>query len=234
MSKNSRMNEKQIAEFETRLGYQFNHHDVLQEALTHSSAAPGSQSHNERLEFLGDRVLGLVIAELLIEKFPATDEGGLARRLNALVRKEACAEVATMMDLGTVLVMNQAEARAGGRTKLAILGNACEAVLAAVYLDGGYAAAHGVVAGLWAPLLEEVADVKRDPKTALQEWIQKNGGDVPTYSVVSRDGPDHAPKFVMQADAKGYTPTQGAGSSKREAEQVAAEAMLRQEGIWDE
>lgn len=234
MSPQRHVNEQQIAELETRLGYQFKDHGVLREALTHSSAASDYQSHNERLEFLGDRVLGLVIAELLIERFPTTDEGGLARRLNALVRKEACAEVAMAMKLGAALVMNQAEARAGGRTKLAILGNACEAVLAAVYLDGGYAGAHDVVARLWAPLLEEAVDVKRDPKTALQEWIQKNGGDVPTYSVISRDGPDHAPKFVMQADVKGYTPTQGEGSSKREAEQVAAEAMLRREGIWDE
>lgn len=207
-------------------------------ALTHSSygatQGQGKPRNFERLEFLGDRVLGLVIADLLFAHFPETDEGGLAKRLNALVRKETCALVAEKIDLGAYLLMSPGEAGAGGRSKMAILGNACEALIGAVYLDGGLDAARRFIETNWLELIDEVRSAPQDAKTTLQEWAQARGLEPPTYEVKRREGPDHAPTFTITVTLKDKGPADGVGSSKRSAEQAAAETMLRREGVWDD
>jgi len=188
---------------------------------------------NERLEFMGDRVLGLVIAEWLLSDFPEAAEGDLAVRYNALVRKEACADVAGRINLGKYLVLGPGEDRGGGRQKAAILADACEAVIAALYLDGGLAVAQRFIQAEWQPLLSEPAR-RVDAKTALQEWTQGRALGVPSYKAIGRSGPDHAPEFDVQVEINGLAPITGSGSSKRIAEQAAARAMLRREKVWNE
>lgn len=208
--------------------YSFVDMSYLELAVTHASAS--SRKDNERLEFLGDRVLGLVVADRLFTNYPNDQEGALARRLNALVRKETCAEVAREIGLGSVLVMDESEERTGGRTKNAILGNACEALIAAIYLDGGLEAGAAFIDRYWAAKLADVEDVSRDPKTALQEWAHRQYGVVPAYVVVSRSGPDHAPQFFVEVTVGDLPPSSGEGNSKRAAEQMAAEALLERVG----
>jgi len=218
------------------IGHRFSSDEYLLRALTHSSygANHGREKPRnfERLEFLGDRVLGLVIADLLFVRFPETDEGGLAKRLNALVRKETCALVAEKIDLGAYLLMSPGEVEAGGRAKMAILGNACEALIGALYLDGGLEVARGFIETNWLKLIDDVENAPQDAKTALQEWAQARGVEPPTYKVKRREGPDHAPVFTMAVTLKDRVPAEGVGTSKRIAEQAAAEAMLRREGVW--
>tara|TARA_R110000824_G_scaffold399843_1_gene606029 strand:+ start:118320 stop:119021 length:702 start_codon:yes stop_codon:yes gene_type:complete len=220
---------------EGRLGHSFADLSLLQRALQHSSAQDRNRNHvsNERLEFMGDRVLGLVIAEWLLDALPSANEGELAVRYNALVRKEACADVATRIDLGRYLVLGPGEDRAGGRKKAAILADACEAVIAALYLDGGLSAARGFIVAEWQPLLSEPGRAT-DAKTALQEWSQGKGRGIPTYKAVGRSGPDHAPQFEVQVEINGITPMTGNGNSKRLAEQAAARAVLLRENVWNE
>jgi ribonuclease III len=213
--------------FEDRLGYRFKDPDLLTRALTHASVtATGS---NERLEFFGDRVLGLVIAEKLYALYPADPEGTLALKLNALVRSEACAKAAEKIGLGDVLILANSESSSGGRRKSAILAGACEALIAALYLDGGFEVARDFIERNWEDQFESLSHDMRDAKTALQEWAQsKKGGAAPVYRLVKREGPDHAPRFVVEVGAAGLTPATGEGGSKREAEQAAAQAMLAQ------
>ncbi len=218
--------------FQGRIDYRFKDIHLLEEALTHSSATPSGRLHNERLEFLGDRVLGLVIADELLRRQPEAEEGNLARALNALVRKEACVVVALEMDLGAMLVMDTAEDRAGGRKKKSLLGDACEALIAGIYLDGGFEAARTFVLDKWSSQIESVGDVRPDAKTALQEWAHAALAVTPDYETTARDGPDHAPTFTVVVKAGALAPATGVGPSKRDAEQNAAEAMLRREGIW--
>lgn len=181
---------------------------------------------NQRLEFLGDRVLGLIIAQEVLAKDPAAREGTLAPRFNALVRKETCAEVAQRIDLGAVLKLGRSEMLSGGRRKTALLGDAMEAVIAAIYLDGGFDAAQKVVLNLWQDAVAEVKTDARDPKTALQEWAQARGFPPPKYDMISRSGPDHAPVFeIVVLLENGETETAKAGT-KRQAEQSAARALL--------
>lgn len=182
---------------------------------------------NQRLEFLGDRVLGLVIAEQLLELDPGAAEGKLAPRLNALVRKETCADVAAEVELGQVLLMGRSEMQSGGRRKTAILGDAMEAVIAAVYLDGGYDAARTMILALWAEKLSTAAEIAIDPKTALQEWAQARGMAPPVYDEVSRRGPDHAPLFVVEARLENGTSASAEARSKRQAQQAAADDLLK-------
>lgn len=217
-----------------RLGYDFRDISLLRTALTHSSArvAAAEARNNERLEFLGDRVLGLAAAELLNDRFPDETEGDLARRFNRLVRKETCAAVAEELDLGRYLVMSGGEAESGGRAKTTILGDACEAVLGAVFVDGGYAPAREIVRTYWAPRLLSADAVPADAKSALQEWAQGRGLALPRYVEVDRAGPDHAPHFTAQVEIEGAEPAVGEGPSKRVAEQAAASAMLVREGVW--
>lgn len=216
------------------LGHKFARPDLLQRALTHSSArARGPKYYDyERLEFLGDRVLGLVIAELLAELFPKAREGELARRFNRLVRKETCAEVAEKMNLGDFVIMSASEADSGGRGKQTILGDACEAVLGALFIEGGFEVARTVIRSLWSEFIDDERIPLRDAKSALQEWAQGRGLELPDYVELAREGPDHAPHFTTRVEIKGIKPVIGEGNSKREAEQSAATAMLLSQGIW--
>lgn len=196
---------------------------LLERALTHASAGGDD---NERLEFLGDRVLGFLIAEMLIKKFPTENEGTLALKLNTLVRMETCARVAEQAGVDKALIMAPSEDRAGGRRKGAILGDACEALIAALYLDGGIAAARRFVTKFWSPLMIEVLGDLRDPKNALQEWAQGRKLGTPTYRLAKREGPDHAPRFTVDVLVKGQEPVAGEGSNLRSAEQAAARNLL--------
>ncbi len=223
---------------EERLGYSFADKTLLELALSHPSALTGDQApasfSNQRLEFLGDRVLGLAVSEWLLREFPAADEGELAVRFNALVRKEACAEIAERVDLGPHLLLGPGEERAGGREKAAILADACEAVIAALYLDGGLPAATSFITAEWAHLMTAPVRLRGDPKTALQEWTQGHGRGVPVYKEIGRSGPDHAPVFEVRIEVKGLPAETGMGSSKRQAEQAAARAILMREKVWTE
>jgi ribonuclease-3 len=213
-----------MAEAAARLGHDFARLDLFMEALTHPSTA--GRPHNQRLEFLGDRVLGLVIAEALIAQDAAAEEGQLAPRLNALVRKETCAEVAAEIGLGDVLKLGRSEMMTGGRRKAALLGDAMEAVIAAVYLDGGFDAARTLVLRLWGDRIDGASDMRADAKTRLQEWAQARGEQPPVYAVVSTDGPPHQPVFTVRVTlADGASELARAGV-KRQAEQAAAAALL--------
>lgn len=216
----------ELAEFSKRLGYTFNQAELLIRALTHPSMSSPNRANNQRLEFLGDRVLGLVMSEALFSKDKTATEGVLAPRYNALVRKETCAEVAKSIDLGTVLKLGRSEQKSGGRRKDALLADALEAVIAAVYLDGGFEPARRLVLALWGDRIDQVEDDARDPKTSLQEWAQARGQNPPRYSEVSRDGPDHQPTFTIQVALESGQTEQSTAGSKRLAEQAAAKALL--------
>ena len=215
-----------IAGFQDRIGHRFGDPALLLRALTHSSRSSANRGDNQRLEFLGDRVLGLVIAEKLLSDDAGASEGQLAPRFNALVRKEACADVARAVDLGAVLKLGRSEMMSGGRRKQALLGDAMEAVIAAVYLDAGLDTARDMILRLWGKRIVAVEEDARDPKTALQEWAQARGMALPQYTQVGRSGPDHAPVFEIEVRlADGQTATASAGS-KRQAEQAAAQTLL--------
>jgi ribonuclease-3 len=215
---------------EARLGHAFHDKSLLGQALRHASAGTAS---NERLEFLGDRVLGLVVAEKLYALFPGDPEGLLAVKLNALVRKEACAHAAEAAGLSADLILAQSEARSGGRQKAVILAGACEAVIAALYLDGGMEPARRFIERYWADMFGALDRNMRDAKTTLQEWAQSAPlKTMPLYRLLRREGPDHAPKFVVEVSAGDQDPATGEGRSKREAEQAAARALLTRLGRW--
>jgi ribonuclease-3 len=217
-----------------RLGHEFSDPALLKVALTHASARAGACPHedNERLEFLGDRVLGLAIAELLADSFPKAREGELARWFNHLVRAETCAEIAQEWQLGTFILMSGGEAGSGGRSKKTILANACEAVLGAIFADGGYDSARAVVHRFWQPQLDMLELAAPDAKSLLQEWAQGRRLPLPRYLEVAREGPDHAPRFTAEVQIDGVAPERGTGANKRAAEQAAALAMLVREGVW--
>jgi ribonuclease-3 len=209
-----------------KLGHRFQNATLLRQALTHPSAAGPRAPSYERLEFLGDRVVGLIIADLLFQRFPGEAEGALARRHAALVRRETLAEVAEALALGDHVIFARGEREAGTGDNPAILADAMEAVIGALYLDGGLAAARGFVVPFWTPLMEADGTPPQDAKTALQEWAQGRGLPLPTYREVDRQGPDHAPRFTVEAAVEGEAPARGRGSSKRLAEQAAAEDLL--------
>ncbi|WP_099826648.1 ribonuclease III [Oceaniglobus indicus] len=215
-----------LSAFSRRLGHDFATPDHLVRALTHASISSSSRPDNQRLEFLGDRVLGLVIAEALLEADPAASEGKLAPRFNALVRKETCAEMARAMDLGAVLKLGRSEMLSGGRRKEALLGDAMESVIAAVYLDGGLGAARDVILRHWQDRIATVDADSRDPKTALQEWAQARKQPPPKYTETARSGPDHAPVFTIDVRLVSGEVAQAKATSKRAAEQAAALALL--------
>ena len=209
--------------------------DKAQDGAGNAASEPAADTvgDNERLEFLGDRVLGLAVAELLNETFPAADEGELARRYNSLVRGGTCADVARAWDLGAYLKLSDSESENGGRDKDTILADACEAVLAAVFLDAGFEGARAVVRRHWAARLNtQLKEPYADAKSALQEWAQGQGLALPSYTEVSREGPDHAPLFTteVRVDAKRFA--RGTGASKRIAEQAAAAKLLNSAGVW--
>lgn len=208
------------------LGHEFRSPGLLDQALTHRSVAHGGQRGYERLEFLGDRVLGLVIADLLYDAFPHEDEGAMAKRHVDLVRREALAEVARAIGLGAYLRLSRGEDDAGGRGNDAILADACEAVIAALYRDAGLEAARRFIERYWLVRLKALKQPPQDAKTALQEWAQGKGLPLPDYRTVERTGPDHMPTFTVSVEVAGSEPAEGEGSSKRAAEQAAAERLL--------
>jgi ribonuclease-3 len=224
---------RKFKDLEKALGHRFKDQKLLEIALTHASVrgAKGKRSDNERLEFIGDRVLGLAIAELLNECFPDGSEGDLARRYNRLVRGEACAKVARSIGLGTHLILSDSEAGSGGRTKNTILADAMEALLGAIFLEAGFKTAREVVRNLWASLSEDLPATGVDAKSALQEWAQGQGLELPQYVEIARKGPDHAPHFTTEVRISGMEPARGEGASKRAAEQAAARALLEREGV---
>ncbi|MBV8564516.1 MAG: ribonuclease III [Methylobacteriaceae bacterium] len=226
-----------LEELEARIGYVFVNPSLLNVALTHVSAIASERTRTgsyQRLEFLGDRVLGLAISDMLYAAFPRADEGELSRRLAGLVRRETCAEVGLEWSVGAHLRLGESEAQTGGRTKAAILADVCEAIIGAVFLDGGFTAALHVVRGAWEPRMRLPRLPLRDAKTALQEWAQARGLPTPTYAELARSGPAHAPEFTIAVTVAGFRSCEGTGASKRIAEQAAAAAFLAREAQWSD
>ena len=214
--------------FESRIGYHFTKPELLNRAVTHASMSSANRDDNQRLEFLGDRVLGLVMAEALLMLDPGATEGQLAPRFNALVRKETCADVAREIEIGSVLRLGRSEMLSGGRRKQALLGDAIEAIIAAVYLDAGFPAAKDLILRLWNDRIHTVKQDARDAKTALQEWAQARGFPPPAYVQTDRQGPDHAPLFTIRVQIENGHNAVAVAPSKRQAEQSAAKMLLAQ------
>lgn len=221
-----------LSALEERLGYRFKDKALLEQALTHKSFVTGRKhASNQRLEFLGDRILGLAVADMLFQSFPGNLEGELSQRHTALVRNETCVEVALLLDLGAHLHLGAGERNAGGERNHSILGDACEAVMGAIFLDGGYEPAKLMIERYWRPLMTASAQAPRDAKAVLQEWALGRGLPVPNYREVERTGPDHKPLFRVSLELPGIMPAEGVGPSKRDAERAAASTMLAREGI---
>lgn len=222
------------SDFEERIRYRFSNPLLLEQALTHISALAGARNRAasyQRLEFLGDHVLGLVISDMLFRNFSKADEGEMSRRLADLVRKEACAEVARAINIGEAIRLGSSEANAGGRNRTAILADVCEALIGAIFVDGGYSAACEFIEQLWSARMRKPSQPLRDSKTALQEWAQARGLPTPAYREVERKGPDHDPEFRVIVELPQLAPAEGLGRSKRAAEQAAAAAMLTDAGV---
>ena len=230
------MTSRDFSGLETRLEHRFADQSLLVRALTHSSLSGGNNAVRdlERLEFLGDRVLGLLTAEELWRRYPNFAEGAMAPRLNALVRKETCAKAALHFGIDEFIMMSEWEEDSGGRKKKAILGDVMEALLGALYIDGGLDAARKIYDQYWTPNLEDLSKAHRDAKTALQEWSQQKKLGTPDYRVQHADGPAHEPAFDIEVRVKGMKPASGKGKSKRAAQMAAARALLIREGIWTE
>ncbi len=227
---------KSIKPLEDVLGYSFKDEALRDRALTHASVQPTKKNagsvDNERLEFLGDRVLGLAIAEYLSATYPTANEGELARHYNRLVRGRTCALVGREIDIGAHLMLSESEDNSGGRDKDTIIADAVEAVLAVVFLESGFEVARDVVLRLWQGHVDSLPDATPDAKSALQEWAQGKGRALPNYNELKREGPDHAPKFKSEVRIENADPAIGEGASKRSAEQAAARAFLYREGVW--
>ncbi len=224
-----------MSALQARIGHVFADTSLLERALTHVSALPAQAQRRadsyQRLEFLGDRVLGLTVSDMLYEAFPEAEEGELSRRLADLVRKETCADVARGWGVGAVLRLGEGEAQTGGAQKSAILGDICESLLGAVFLDAGYGAAEALVRRFFSEKMRNPVRPLRDPKTALQEWAQARGLPTPVYRQVGRSGPDHAPVFSIEVSVNGFEPALAEGTSKRFAEQASAQNFLEREGV---
>ena len=223
-----------VDELEDRIGHTFTDRLLLTRALTHVSAVKTSAARAEtyqRLEFLGDRVLGLSISAMLFETFPKADEGELSRRLAELVRKETCAEIADEWGAGRHIRFGGGESLDGESKKVTILADICESIIGAVFLDGGFEAALALVRRSWAGRMMSPRRPLRDSKTALQEWAQARGLATPVYRETQRSGPAHAPEFTVTVTVEGFEPMPASGSSKRVAEQSAAQSFLEKEGV---
>lgn len=210
---------------EADIGYQFHDPALLKSALTHRSH--DKKDSNQRLEFLGDRVLGLVVCDMLFHSFPNEQEGELARRHAALVCKELVAEVSAAIGLGKYIILSASEESGGGRSNISNLEDACEALIGAVYLDGGFEAARSFIEANWRPRLESIAEPPKDAKTTLQEWAQARALGLPLYEIVHQTGPAHAPAFVVRVKLDGKD-AEASAASKRAAEQLAAKKLLDQ------
>ena len=224
----------ELLAFQGRLGHQFRKPDLLVRAVTHASIGTATRPDNQRLEFLGDRVLGLVMAEALLSADSDAREGQLAPRFTAMVRKETCAEVGRELGLGDVLKLGRSEMLTGGRRKEALLADALEAVIAAVYQDAGFEAARALVLRLWGNRIAAVAPDARDAKTSLQEWAQARGMPPPAYAEAGRSGPDHAPIFTVRVTLENGAAAEATAGSKRLAEQAAARMLLQRMEATDE
>lgn len=218
---------------EERIGHTFADPALLATAFTHVSALKSVRRGDsyQRLEFLGDHVLGLIVSDMLYRAFPKADEGELSKRLADLVRREACADVAKSLGLDEAIKLGSVGAGAGARLRNSVLGDICEAVIGAVFLDGGYAAAAQFVERNWTERMRKPVRPLRDPKTILQEWAQGKGLPTPVYREVERTGPHHDPQFRVAVELPGLTPAEGVGGSKRAAEKLAATALLKREGV---
>ena len=208
------------------LDYQFKNNRLLEEALTHASARKSSKVNNERLEFLGDRVLGLVIAEELLRKNPNSSEGEIATYYNSLVKKETCSFIAKEIGLENLLTLGKSVKRTNDRQKDKILGNAIEALIGAIFLDAGFEISKQLVLKVWRKQIDIVRDIEAHAKTALQEFLQSKGQEPPTYKQISRTGPDHDPDFCVEVVLGSGLNAIGSGSTKRMAETRAAEQIL--------
>ena len=222
------MKSSDSGELSRHLGHTFANASLLEQALTHPSGASASRPDNQRLEFLGDRVLGLIVAEALSDAYPNAPEGELAPRFNALVRRETLADIASEIDLGKHLRLGRSESISGGRRKAAILADATEAVIAALYLDGGLPAAERFILAFWQQRIISETTTPLDAKTRIQEWAQGRGDAPPRYEMASRSGPDHAPVFRVIATLQDGRTGEGKARSKKLAEQAAAEQLLEQ------
>ena len=235
MSRKAKVKAKDRTALEAGVGYKFADKTLLERALTHISAISGGpQSRGnsyQRLEFLGDHVLGLVISDMLFRAYPKANEGELSRRLADLVRMETCADIARAMDLGPAMKLGNSESHAGGRRRATILADVCEALIGAVFIDGGYAPAAALIERFWQERMLKPARPLRDPKTILQEWAQARGLPTPAYRELARTGPQHDPEFRVAVMLPDRQPAEGLGSSKRAAEQAAAAALLAREGV---
>ncbi|HEX2114047.1 MAG TPA: ribonuclease III [Alphaproteobacteria bacterium] len=232
MSSGGQSVDRDLEGLERTLGHRFADRALLQAALRHSSLAPGTKTrkqgdHFERLEFLGDRVVGLAVADLLLARFPRESEGDLARRHAALVSRGTLAELAEQIELGAQLHLTRGEDETGGRTKPTVLADALEALVGAIYRDGGLEPARAFVARLYETKLGDSGRPPRDPKTALQEWAQSKGLPLPTYRILRTEGPPHQPRFQVEVSVKGREPVIAQGASKQAAERAAAAALLQ-------
>jgi ribonuclease-3 len=215
-----------LFELEQRIGYRFKNSGYLEQALTHSSKS--GSANNERVEFLGDRVLNLVIAHTLYEQFPGEPEGSLAKRHSGLVQGPMLAAVAITINLGDFMILSDAERASGGAENENILSDGMEALLGAVFLDGGLEPARDVIIRLWDKYILSHSDVQQDPKTELQEWVQARGLPLPGYEIIGKSGPDHSPRFEIELTVQGFNPVLADGPSRRHAEKDAARKMLAQ------
>lgn len=223
-----------MAATEARIGHKFADPNLLETAFTHVSALKSQRNRTDsyqRLEFLGDHVLGLIVSDMLYRAFPTADEGELSKRLAELVRKESCADVARSLGLADDIKLGAVGATTSARLRKSVLGDVCEAVIGAIYLDGDYAAAAEFVTRNWTERMRKPRRPLRDPKTVLQEWAQGKGLPTPVYREVERTGPHHDPQFRVAVDLPGLAPAEGIGGSKRAAEKVAASVMIAREGV---
>ncbi|MCR6643081.1 MAG: ribonuclease III [Terricaulis sp.] len=233
MSKPGSTQDARLDALQTRLGHTFKDRTLLLEAMTHASALDGKRGKRrsyDRLEFLGDRVLGLIVAERLLAEDKSLDEGDLAPRLNALVNRHACAAAARAADLGAAAILSPSEEGQGGRGKETILADLCEAVIGALYLDAGMDMARRFVTRFWGDAFEDVNDAARDAKSVLQEWAAARHRNL-SYVLIEQSGPEHAPRFLIEARVDAMAPARGEGGSKREAQRAAAAAFLAEHGI---
>lgn len=230
------MTARDLDRLQDTLGHRFANPALLALALTHASAVNGSRGARQtyqELEFLGDRVLGLVVADMLTEEFPKATEGDLSRWFHRLVSGDVCAEVANELQLAKYLKMGKGPKKSAGSASPGVLADVCEAVIAAVYRDGGLDAARALIERRWRPRIAGMSTPLRDAKTELQEWAHRRGFEAPSYTQTARSGPDHKPEFDIEVSVGDIAPGRGRGGSKREAEQEAAASLLRREGVWE-
>jgi ribonuclease-3 len=227
----------ELRSLEDRIGHRFADPEILRQALTHASAnqATGKDaglSTYQRLEFLGDRVLGLVIADMLALQYPTAAEGELSRRLARLVSGETCAEIGREIELEVYMIVDSNVLRNGGKAASGLHADICESIIGALYRDGGLPAARAFIERLWQPRVQSATGPLRDAKTELQEWAHRQDLPTPHYQEISRSGPDHAPTFKVEVVIDEIKGEKADGRSKREAEHRAAESVLRREGVW--